>query len=112
MASTSGKQCHRYSLAEIHFATRNFDSRLVIGQGGFGTVYKGCIRSGEGSSPVVAIKRLDSVSAQGAPEFQAEIEMLSKLHCHLVYLIGFCEYEIEMQLHIHIKVINLILLLV
>lgn len=99
MASTSGKQCHRYSLAEIHFATRNFDSRLVIGQGGFGTVYKGCIRSGEGSSPVVAIKRLDSVSVQGAPEFQAEIEMLSKLrHSHLVSLLGFCDDNKEMIL--------------
>ncbi|GKD86828.1 serine/threonine/dual specificity protein kinase, catalytic domain-containing protein [Tanacetum coccineum] len=99
MASTSEKLCHRYLLAEIQFATRNFDSRLVIGQGGFGTVYKGCIRNGEGRSLIVAIKRLDSVSVQGAPEFQAEIEMLSKLrHSHLVSLFGFCDDNKEMIL--------------
>ncbi|GKB73169.1 kinase RLK-Pelle-CrRLK1L-1 family protein [Tanacetum coccineum] len=99
MASTSEKLCHRYSLAEIQFATQNFDSRLVIGQGGFGTVYKGCIRNGEGRSLVVAIKRLDSVSVQGAPEFQAEIKMLSKLrHSHLVSLLGFCDDNKEMIL--------------
>ncbi|GKA86842.1 serine/threonine/dual specificity protein kinase, catalytic domain-containing protein [Tanacetum coccineum] len=46
--------------------------------------------SGQWSQPlvVVAIKRLDSMSNQGAVEFCAEVEMLSKLrHCHLVSLI-------------------------
>lgn len=85
------------------------DDDLVIGQGGFGETYKGfhCIAE---TSHSMAAKQLDLMSSQGAPEFRVEIEMLSKLHCHLVYLIGFCEGEMEMQLHIHIKVINLILL--
>ncbi|PWA82772.1 serine/threonine/dual specificity protein kinase, catalytic domain-containing protein [Artemisia annua] len=81
-------QTYRFSLAEIKSATRGFHDELIIGQGGFGKVYKGRV-SIEETSHVVAIKRLDSMSNQGVAEFRAEIEMLSKLrHCHLVSLIG------------------------
>nr|GEW72156.1 serine-threonine/tyrosine-protein kinase catalytic domain-containing protein [Tanacetum cinerariifolium] len=66
--------------------------------GGFGKVYKGTISNG-GSRLVVAIKRLDSTSNQGAEEFWAEVEMLSKLrHCHLVSLIDYCNDHNEMIL--------------
>ncbi|GJU68868.1 probable receptor-like protein kinase isoform X1 [Tanacetum coccineum] len=95
---TSTHSCHRFSLAEIQSATENFDDELVIGQGGFGKVYKGhiCINQ---TSHVVAIKRLDSFSTQGELEFRAEIEMLSKLrHRHLVSLIGYCHDNKEMIL--------------
>ncbi|KAI3701515.1 hypothetical protein L6452_26657 [Arctium lappa] len=97
-SSTSKHTCHHFSLAEIRSATDDFDDELVIGKGGFGKVYKGriCI---EETSLVVAIKRLDSMSDQGAPEFRAEIEILSKLrHRHLVSLIGFCDDNKEMIL--------------
>ncbi|PWA60605.1 protein kinase-like domain, Concanavalin A-like lectin/glucanase domain protein [Artemisia annua] len=48
---------------------------------------------------VVAIKRLDSTSAQGATEFWAEVDMLSMLwHCNLVSLIGYCNENKEMIL--------------
>ncbi|MFS7966422.1 putative protein kinase RLK-Pelle-CrRLK1L-1 family [Helianthus anomalus] len=88
---TSAQQCRRFSLAEIQSATRNFDDELIIGRGGFGTVYKGQISSEEGGQ-VAAIKRLDSMSNQGESEFRVEIDMLSTLrHCHLVSLIGYCE---------------------
>ncbi|GJT33061.1 kinase RLK-Pelle-CrRLK1L-1 family protein, partial [Tanacetum coccineum] len=74
------------------------DDELVIGQGGFGKVYKGQI-SIEDYSHFVAIKRLDSMSNQGAAEFKAEIEMLSNLrHCNLVSLIGYCDDNREMIL--------------
>lgn len=66
---TSAQPCVRFSLAEIRSATRDFDEELVIGEGGFGKVYKGCI-SIEETSYVVAIKRLDSKSNQGAPELR------------------------------------------
>ncbi|KAL8252314.1 hypothetical protein R6Q59_036007 [Mikania micrantha] len=79
-------------------ATENFSESLVIGRGGFGKVYKGNIINGS-SMVVAAIKRLDSMSNQGAAEFWAEVEMLSMLrHCNLVSLIGYCNYEQEMIL--------------
>nr|KAJ0195452.1 hypothetical protein LSAT_V11C700367130 [Lactuca sativa] len=93
--STSYSTYRQFEFPEILLATDNFDQSLVIGQGGFGKVYKGKVLIG--SSPVAAaIKRLDSMSTQGAEEFWAEVEMLSKLrHCHLVSLFGYCNYEKE-----------------
>ncbi|KAK4840579.1 hypothetical protein QYF36_012796 [Acer negundo] len=73
---------------EIQFATENFDSKLVIGKGGFGTVYKGILRNGV----KVAVKRSQPGSGQGLSEFQTEIMVLSKIHNrHLVSLIGYCD---------------------
>ncbi|XP_021981190.1 receptor-like protein kinase FERONIA isoform X2 [Helianthus annuus] len=92
---TSAHPFRLFSLAEIQYATKNFDDELVIGQGGFGKVFKGYISSEE-VGHVVAIKRLDSMSDQGEPEFRAEIDMLSKLrHSHLVSLIGYCHENKE-----------------
>ncbi|KAK2975033.1 hypothetical protein RJ640_017261, partial [Escallonia rubra] len=88
--------CRQFSLADIQLATRNFDDALVIGQGGFGKVYRGVIDNG---TTTVAIKRLSSMSRQGAPQFWTEIEMLSKFrHSHLVSLIGYCDNVHEMIL--------------
>ncbi|XP_047310723.1 receptor-like protein kinase FERONIA [Impatiens glandulifera] len=88
--------CRSFSLAEVQFATKNFDSDLVIGKGGFGKVYKGCIDSG---TNIVAMKRLHSSSKQGATEFWTEIEMLSELrNNNLVTLIGYCNEGSEMIL--------------
>ena len=88
--SESPQPCRDLSFTEIQLATQDFDESLVIGHGGFGKVYKGTITNGEGLL-VVAVKRLDSTSNQGAVEFWAEVKMLSKLrHCHLVSLIGYC----------------------
>ncbi|PWA98021.1 Concanavalin A-like lectin/glucanase, subgroup [Artemisia annua] len=89
--------CNHFSLDEIRSATKDFSEAFVVGRGGFGKVYKGCFK--DTSSMVVAIKRLNSTSSQGAPEFRAEIEMLSKLrHCNLVSLIGYCNEGTEMAL--------------
>uniref|UniRef100_A0A251TRD7 Putative concanavalin A-like lectin/glucanase domain, Tyrosine-protein kinase, neurotrophic receptor n=1 Tax=Helianthus annuus TaxID=4232 RepID=A0A251TRD7_HELAN len=82
--------CRHFEFHEILSATKNFDESLVIGRGGFGKVYKGNIKNGS-TVVAAAIKRLDTMSNQGASEFWAEVEMLSKLrHCHLVSLIGYC----------------------
>ncbi|KAM7462721.1 hypothetical protein LguiA_030842 [Lonicera macranthoides] len=88
--------CHSFSLAEILSGTHNFDESLVIGQGGFGKVYKGVI---DNETIVVAVKRLSSTSKQGDSEFRTEIEMLSKFrHTHIVSLIGYCYSSTEMAL--------------
>ncbi|XP_023755156.1 nodulation receptor kinase [Lactuca sativa] len=97
-STESSQTCRKFEFSEILLATDNFDESLVIGKGGFGKVYKGNIINGS-SVVVAAIKRLDSMSTQGATEFWAEVEMLSKLrHCHLVSLFGYCNYEKEMIL--------------
>ncbi|KAF7150692.1 hypothetical protein RHSIM_Rhsim02G0065100 [Rhododendron simsii] len=87
---------HCFSLEEVLIATNNFDDALVIGIGGFGKVYMGFIDDG---ATMVAIKRLNAESKQGAGEFWTEIKMLSKLrHTNLVALIGYCNECQEMIL--------------
>ncbi|XP_059639787.1 putative receptor-like protein kinase At5g39000 [Cornus florida] len=95
-ASSLYEELHRhFSLVEIQLATNYFDDGLVIGKGGFGNVYKGLIDK----TKCVAIKRLNSKSKQGAHEFWAEIDALSKLrHNHLVSLIDYCDDCQEMIL--------------
>ncbi|KAI8566816.1 hypothetical protein RHMOL_Rhmol02G0071400 [Rhododendron molle] len=84
-----------FSLEEVPIATNNFDDALVIGIGGLGKVYKGFI---DGAA-MVAMKRLNAESKQGAREFWTEIKMLSKLrHTNLVALIGYCNECKEMIL--------------
>ncbi|GJT00654.1 receptor-like protein kinase FERONIA [Tanacetum coccineum] len=93
MASISLSREEFYS-----FSTENFDESLVIERGGFGKVYRGTIFNGS-ATVLAAIKRLDPNSNQGAPEFWAEVEMLSKFwHCNLVSLFGYCNHEKEMIL--------------
>nr|XP_043619742.1 receptor-like protein kinase FERONIA [Erigeron canadensis] len=93
--SSSEQLCRQVSLTTIRSTTHDFDDGVVIGLGGFGKVYRGNIDHGSGTIDV-AIKRLDIMSNQGAAEFRAEIEMLSKLrHCNLVSLIAYCNDSIE-----------------
>ncbi|KAE8713124.1 hypothetical protein F3Y22_tig00110214pilonHSYRG00015 [Hibiscus syriacus] len=85
-----------FTLVKIQSATNDFDDAFVVGRGGYGNVYKGCI---ERIKCEVAIKRLASMSQQGAPEFWTEIQLLSQLrHRHLVSLIGYCDDNNEMIL--------------
>ncbi|CAL5383008.1 unnamed protein product [Camellia sinensis] len=75
-----------FSFSEIEEATCNFDQSLKIGEGGYGSIYKGLLRHTQ-----VAIKMLKSNSSQGPSEFQQEVNILSKLrHPNLVTLIGAC----------------------
>ncbi|KAI9096704.1 hypothetical protein K1719_025883 [Acacia pycnantha] len=74
----------KYSYKEIKKMTRGFKEKL--GEGGFGTVYKGKLRSG----PYVAIKMLGESKANGQ-EFTSEIASIGRIHhVHVVRLVGFC----------------------
>ncbi|RVW31465.1 Receptor-like protein kinase FERONIA [Vitis vinifera] len=95
-SSLTSNLSRHFSLQDIKTATKNFDKGYIVGEGGFGNVYKGYINGG--TTPV-AIKRLNPESQQGAHEFMTEIEMLSQLrHIHLVSLIGYCNHKREMIL--------------
>jgi len=95
-SSLPGQLCRQFSLTEIKKATNNFHQDLIIGEGGFGYVYKGRIDDG---NTTVAIKRMNPESRQGANEFKTETIMLSQLrHVHLVSLIGYCNEGGEMIL--------------
>ncbi|MED6106658.1 hypothetical protein PIB30_006283 [Stylosanthes scabra] len=76
-----------YSYEQIVGVTKGFSSENVIGEGGFGYVYKALMPDGR----VGAVKMLKSGSGQGDREFSAEIEIISRVHHrHLVSLIGYC----------------------
>ncbi|KAL3717694.1 hypothetical protein ACJRO7_009175 [Eucalyptus globulus] len=71
---------------ELKKATDNFARESILGEGGFGRVFKGVLSDGT----AVAIKRLTSGGQQGDKEFLVEVEMLSRLHHrNLVKLVGY-----------------------
>ncbi|VAH69446.1 unnamed protein product [Triticum turgidum subsp. durum] len=76
-----------FDFSEILRATHNFSKENLLGQGGFGPVYKGQLPDGI----EIAVKRLASHSRQGFTEFKNEVELIAKLqHSNLVKLMGCC----------------------
>ena len=76
-------------------ATNNFTDSTLVGQGGYGNVYRGMLSNNR----IVAIKRAKEGSLQGEKEFLTEIELLSRLHHrNLVSLVGYCEEKGEQVL--------------
>uniref|UniRef100_A0A0C9S9I1 TSA: Wollemia nobilis Ref_Wollemi_Transcript_781_3450 transcribed RNA sequence n=1 Tax=Wollemia nobilis TaxID=56998 RepID=A0A0C9S9I1_9CONI len=75
-----------FTYEELKEATNNFETASVLGEGGFGRVFKGVLKDGT----EVAIKKLSTGGHQGDREFLVEVEMLSRLHHrNLVKLIGY-----------------------
>ncbi|XP_021908137.1 probable serine/threonine-protein kinase PIX13 isoform X2 [Carica papaya] len=94
-----------FSFADLRSATKNFKSDTLLGEGGFGKVYKGwmdtrtLVPSKIGSGMVVAIKKLNSESMQGFQEWQSEVNFLGRLsHPNLVKLLGYCWEDKELLL--------------
>ncbi|CAN1347413.1 G-type lectin S-receptor-like serine/threonine-protein kinase At4g27290 [Linum perenne] len=84
-----------FDLTTITSATNSFSPNNILGQGGFGTVYKGTLRDGI----EIAVKRLSSDSKQGADEFKNEAINIAKLqHRNLVRLLGCCVQRGERML--------------
>ncbi|PIA27498.1 hypothetical protein AQUCO_07700048v1 [Aquilegia coerulea] len=87
-AGNGNISAHIFTFRELATATKNFNSDSLLGEGGFGRVYKGWIQN---SNQDVAVKQLDRNGLQGTREFLVEVLMLSLLHHpNLVNLIGFC----------------------
>ncbi|KAJ4872016.1 Protein kinase superfamily protein [Raphanus sativus] len=77
-----------FTFRELAAATKNFRPECLLGEGGFGRVYKGRLES---TGQIVAVKQLDRNGLQGNREFLVEVLMLSLLHhTNLVNLIGYC----------------------
>ncbi|WJX52290.1 hypothetical protein P8452_38419 [Trifolium repens] len=84
-----------FSFKTIMTATRNCGHENKLGQGGFGSVYKGCLINGQ----EIAVKRLSKHSGQGKVEFKNEVRLLVKLqHRNLVRLLGCCFEKEERML--------------
>ncbi|VFQ72880.1 unnamed protein product [Cuscuta campestris] len=86
-----------FSYNELRLATRNFRPDSMLGEGGFGSVFKGWIDKNTfkatkpGTGLVIAVKRLNQESSQGHKEWLTEINYLGQLsHTNLVKLIGYC----------------------
>ncbi|KAL8476195.1 hypothetical protein ACS0TY_028741 [Phlomoides rotata] len=97
-------QLKRFAWRELQLATDNFSEKNVLGQGGFGKVYKGVLCD----NTKVAVKRLtDFESPGGDIAFQREVEMISvAVHRNLLRLIGFCTTPTE-RLLVYPFMINL-----
>ncbi|KAK7285224.1 hypothetical protein RJT34_19988 [Clitoria ternatea] len=92
---SSNLKCFTFN--EIRTATRNFRPDSLVGEGGFGCVFKGWIDEQSlaptkpGTGLVIAVKRLNQESYQGHTEWLTEINYLGQLHHpNLVRLIGYC----------------------
>ncbi|KAG2711917.1 hypothetical protein I3760_04G100100 [Carya illinoinensis] len=86
-------QLKRFSWRELQLATESFSEKNVLGQGGFGKVYKGVLAD----NTKVAVKRLTDYESPGGDQaFQREVEMISvAVHRNLLRLIGFCTTTTE-----------------
>ncbi|XP_042049291.1 proline-rich receptor-like protein kinase PERK9 isoform X2 [Salvia splendens] len=76
-----------FTYEQLVDASNGFSDQNLLGQGGFGFVYKGTLADGK----VVAIKLLRIGGGQGEREFTSEVEIISRIHHrHLVSLVGYC----------------------
>ncbi|XP_077211474.1 leucine-rich repeat protein kinase family protein [Tasmannia lanceolata] len=85
-----------FTYDDILTATGNFSDDMVLGKGGFGTVYRGVLPDGR----VVAVKKLQREGIEGEREFRAEMEVLCGdgvgwPHPNLVRLFGWCLFGSE-----------------
>lgn len=82
-----GNKVKLFSYSEMRKATHGFRGANKIGEGGFGSVFRGRLKDGT----VVAVKVLSANSGQGIREFVNEITSISDIvHENLITLVGCC----------------------
>uniref|UniRef100_A0A453CEF2 Protein kinase domain-containing protein n=2 Tax=Aegilops tauschii TaxID=37682 RepID=A0A453CEF2_AEGTS len=85
--ATCPRTVKTFSISELEKATDKFSFNRIIGEGGYGRVYRGIVEDGV----EVAVKLLTGKHQNRDREFIAEVEMLSRLHHrNLVKLVGIC----------------------
>ncbi|XWS53126.1 hypothetical protein CRYUN_Cryun11dG0131000 [Craigia yunnanensis] len=91
-----------FTFAELKSATRGFSRALLIGEGGFGCVYRGVVKvpddanDGRDLKLDVAIKQLNRHGFQGHKEWINEVNFLGVVkHPNLVRLVGYCAEDDE-----------------
>nr|VDC97051.1 unnamed protein product [Brassica rapa] len=90
-----GLQTVCFTWRQLEAATNNFDQANKLGEGGFGSVFRGELSDGT----IIAVKQLSSKSCQGNREFVNEIGMISGLnHPNLVKLYGCCVEKNQLML--------------
>lgn len=78
---------HWFTLRDLETATNKFSKENVIGEGGYGIVYRGQLINGT----IVAVKRLLNNLGQAEKEFRVEVEAIGHVrHKNLVRLLGYC----------------------
>ncbi|XP_076890970.1 putative receptor-like protein kinase At2g42960 [Bidens hawaiensis] len=78
---------HWFTLRDLEQATGRFSSENVVGEGGYGVVYRGTLINGT----VVAVKKLLNNLGQAEKEFRVEVEAIGHVrHKNLVRLLGYC----------------------
>jgi serine/threonine protein kinase len=103
----------KFSYSELVDATNGFAENGKLGEGGFGSVYRGILKD---NNINIAVKRVSKESKQGKKEYISEVKIISQLrHRNLVQLIGWCHdygelllvYELmhneSLEKHLHSK---------
>ncbi|XP_010517847.1 PREDICTED: probable receptor-like protein kinase At2g42960 [Camelina sativa] len=78
---------HWFTLRDLELATNRFAAVNVLGEGGYGVVYRGKLVNGT----EVAVKKLLNNLGQAEKEFRVEVEAIGHVrHKNLVRLLGYC----------------------
>ncbi|CAI0552055.1 unnamed protein product [Linum tenue] len=78
---------HWFTLRDLELATNRFSKENVLGEGGYGVVYRGNLING---TPV-AVKKILNNLGQAEKEFRVEVDAIGHVrHKNLVRLLGYC----------------------